>query len=423
MKSKRKFVLPISKLLLFSAVAALSIGYVPGVAQAAIAPLDLGVASTYGVLAYSTITNANSGSVTGTAGADVGIHGATGPTGTLTYAGSLYLSPTSDTALAAATSALSIDRGGTLIGAELAGTTLTPGAYHYASGLGITGTLTLDAQGDANAVFVIRGGSTLGTAVGSSVALINGAQACNVYWQIGSSATLGANSTMVGHLIAYASISTETNTTINGQLLATTGAITLGGSTIVNNNCTAPVVVTTTTSVSTQVYIPPVYVAPGTLHVIKKVVNTQLGMATASSFLIHVTNGGVEMKGSPAAGVGGIGSSYTLPPGTYLLYETPATGYRGVWSGSISAGGEVIVHSGESVTVTRTNFDYGNAVIPHAIAVPDTSVATPPVTPTPTTNGGKLPNTGAPWGNSLLLGGSLILLGGIGFGARKYIHN
>jgi len=98
--------------------------------------------------------------------------------------------------------------------------------------LGVTGTLTLDGQGDPNAVFVFQVGSALTTAVNSHVNLINGAQPGNVFWQIGSSATLGTSSTFAGSILALTSISVNDGVTLNGRALARNGAVTLIGDTI-----------------------------------------------------------------------------------------------------------------------------------------------------------------------------------------------
>ena len=95
------------------------------------------------------------------------------------------------------------------------------------STLGITGTLTLDAQGNANAQFIFQIASALTTATGSSVVLINGANAANVFWQIGSSATLGTSSTFAGDILALSSISLGTGAVLNGRALARNGAVTL----------------------------------------------------------------------------------------------------------------------------------------------------------------------------------------------------
>ena len=116
---------------------------------------------------------------------------------------------------------------------ELGGRTLTPGVYtaDTAGTLGITGTLTLDTQGDPAAVFVFKAASTLITAANSSVSAIGGGGAC-VYWQIGSSATLGIGSHLVGSLMALTSIAATTGATVKGRLLARGGAVTLDSNTI-----------------------------------------------------------------------------------------------------------------------------------------------------------------------------------------------
>jgi hypothetical protein len=116
---------------------------------------------------------------------------------------------------------------------ELDGTTVTPGVYNSAAGtFGITGTLTLDAQGNPAAVFIFQAASTLITASASNVKLINGAKAANVFWQVGSSATLGTYSTLAGTVMALASITVTTGVTVHGRTLARTAAVTLDTDTI-----------------------------------------------------------------------------------------------------------------------------------------------------------------------------------------------
>lgn len=130
-----------------------------------------------------------------------------------------------------------------VISADLGGQTLAPGVYDdndAPDSLSITGVLTLDGQGDPNAVFVFKTGSTLTTAAGSEVSLINGAQACNVFWQIGSSATLGTNSIFKGTILADIAITDNGGSTIEGRLLAGTGAVTLDNTTITKAVCVAP---------------------------------------------------------------------------------------------------------------------------------------------------------------------------------------
>ena len=115
--------------------------------------------------------------------------------------------------------------------ANLGGTTKAAGVYCTASGIGVTGTLTLDGGGDPNANFVFQAGSSLTTA--GSIVLINGAQAKNVYWQIGSSATLGVASAWQGNILALSSITLVDNATLLGRALARNGAVTLGTNNII----------------------------------------------------------------------------------------------------------------------------------------------------------------------------------------------
>jgi hypothetical protein len=121
--------------------------------------------------------------------------------------------------------------------ADLAGRSLTPGVYRSASSLGLTGDLTLDAHGNPDAVFIFQVGSALTTASGSRVALLGGAQACNVYWQVGSSATLGTGSSFRGTILALTSITLTTGATVEGRTLARNGAVTLDTNTITRPSC------------------------------------------------------------------------------------------------------------------------------------------------------------------------------------------
>jgi type VI secretion system secreted protein VgrG len=114
-----------------------------------------------------------------------------------------------------------------LTGQDLGGKTLTPGVYCFATSAQLTGTLTLDAQGNSNAVFIFKIGSTLTTASASSVLLINGASSCGVFWQVGSSATLGTGTALAGSIVALTSITLNTGASLNGRALARNGAVTL----------------------------------------------------------------------------------------------------------------------------------------------------------------------------------------------------
>lgn len=115
-----------------------------------------------------------------------------------------------------------------LTGVDLGGLTLGPGVYSFSSSAFLTGTLTLDAMGDPDAQFVFQMGSTLITASNSSVEMINGASACDTYWQVGSSATLGTNSAFQGNILALTSITMTTGATLlEGRALARNGAVTM----------------------------------------------------------------------------------------------------------------------------------------------------------------------------------------------------
>lgn len=123
----------------------------------------------------------------------------------------------------------------TCIPTELGGRTLTHGNYDSDSGtFGITGTLTLDAKGDPNAHFIFKTASTLITATGSNIKLVNGANPNNIIWRVGSSATLETYSHFVGRIFALTSITVNTGATVRGQLLARNGAVTLDSNVITN---------------------------------------------------------------------------------------------------------------------------------------------------------------------------------------------
>jgi hypothetical protein len=124
----------------------------------------------------------------------------------------------------------------TKILADLGGRTLQPGIYHGDSSIFITGTLTLDGGGDKNAVFIFQAESTITTATNSKVVLINRAEARNVFWTIGSSATLGTYSSFKGTIMAVTSITVTTGVVIKGRTLAINGAVTLDTNKITNPN-------------------------------------------------------------------------------------------------------------------------------------------------------------------------------------------
>jgi len=128
-----------------------------------------------------------------------------------------------------------------LTGQDLGGLTLAPGVYCFNTSAQLTGTLTLDAQGDPEASFIFQIGSTLVTASNSNVQVINGAQGCGAFWQVGSSATLGTGTSFIGSILALASVTLNTNATLSGRALARTGAVTMDNNIVTRTTC-APTV-------------------------------------------------------------------------------------------------------------------------------------------------------------------------------------
>jgi len=208
-------------------------------ASAAPVAVGLGAAGSFAVLAGTGITNTGPTVITG----DIG----TFPTASITGLTSMTVSGTNHagdsvtqgakTDLTTAYTSAAGEGPTTAIAADLVGQTLKAGVYNSASAVGLSGVLTLDAAGDPGAVWVFQAGSTLITASGSKVVLLNGAQACHVYWQVGSSATLGTNSTFTGTVLALTSISLQTGATVDGRVLASNGAVTLDSNTITRSAC------------------------------------------------------------------------------------------------------------------------------------------------------------------------------------------
>ena len=204
---------------------------------------SLGSAAGFAVLAASTATNAGESAITGDVGVAPGTAITGFPPGTLTGtmhpgdAVALQAQGDVTTAYNALTASVCTT---TLTGQDLGGLTLTPGVYCYAAAAQLTGTLTLDGQGSSSAVFIVKTGSTLTTAASSAVTLINGASAANVFWQIGSSATLGATTAFAGNVIALASITMGAGCSLSGRVLARTAAVTLDTDSVAIPGGTAP---------------------------------------------------------------------------------------------------------------------------------------------------------------------------------------
>jgi hypothetical protein len=207
-------------------------------ALAAPATVGLGTATSFSVLAGSTVTNTGPTTMFG----DLGLSPGSSVTGAPVVLGQTHVS---DAVAIEAKNSLTTaynDAAGRptegSAGTDLAGQTFTAGVRTASSSLLLSsGSVILDAQGDPNAVFIFQIGSTLITGSNTTVQLINGAQACNVFWQVGSSATLGTGTKFVGTVMAAETITANTAATIHGRLLAQTAAVNLDTNTITQSNC------------------------------------------------------------------------------------------------------------------------------------------------------------------------------------------
>ena len=237
-------------------------------AQAAATTVPLGTAGSFEVLAGTTVTNTGQTKLFGgNAGVSPGSSVTGFPPGKVNAPGSIHKA---DGFAAGAQRDLTTGynvaagEGPTLpIVTDLGGQELTPGVYNSGSaisvGVGKTGTgltLTLNGGGNPDAVFVFQAGSKLTTASASQINLINGAQSCNVFWQIGSSATLGTGSSFRGTILALTSVSVDTNVTVIGRALARNGAVTLDDDTFTQATCATGTSTTTTTPGTTSTTTP-----------------------------------------------------------------------------------------------------------------------------------------------------------------------
>jgi len=235
-------------------------------AFAAEAKVGLGTSDSYSVLAGQTVTNTGSSVLS----SDLGVSPGTAITG-FPPGISLGTAHAGDAEAAQAQSDLTIaydDAAGraptALVAGDLVGQTLVGGVYKSSGPLSVTGTLTLDAQGDPNTVFIFQSASTLITGSNSSINLINGAQACNIYWQVGSSATLGTSSDFKGSILALTSISVNTDSTVEGRAMARNGQVSLDNNVFTAPGCltSIPTIPVPTTPVETPPATAPVEVPP-----------------------------------------------------------------------------------------------------------------------------------------------------------------
>ena len=243
---------------------------VGGGASAASSAVNLGTAGGFAVLGASTVTNTGPSVITGDLGVSPGTSvtgfppGIVSPPGSTHSADAVAAQAQNDLTTAYNTAA-ALPCTADLTGQDLGGLILTPGVYCFSSSAQLTGTLTLDGQGDLEADFVFKTGSTLTTASASTVLLVNQAQPCRVFHQVGSSATLGTNSSFVGTIMALTSITATTGTSVQGRLLARNGAVTLDSNSITRPMCLPAQTTTSTTVASTAATTSTTRVTPATV--------------------------------------------------------------------------------------------------------------------------------------------------------------
>jgi type VI secretion system secreted protein VgrG len=194
-------------------------------------PALLGSAGTFAILAGSAITITGPTTIVGDVGVSPGTAISGMPVGQPT-GGSVHVADAvADAAQIDLTTAYNDLEGRAcdtdMSGVDLGTQSLLPGVYCFGSSAQLTGTVTLDGDGDPNATFVFQCGSTLTTSVGAAVVLINGAQDENVYWKVGSSATIGVDATFVGNIVALTSITVNTGASFSGRVLARNGMVTM----------------------------------------------------------------------------------------------------------------------------------------------------------------------------------------------------
>lgn len=213
-----------------------------GTAHAAEAVVGLGTATSFSVVSYSSVTNTGPSTLSGDLGVSPGTAVDGFPPGLVLAPGTIHSAdPVARLARRDANRAY-IDAAGRSTTAnvpvELGGTTRTAGVYTGGT-LEVNGPvpLVLDAEGDPDAVFIFQAASTLVTGEDSEVQLINGADACNVFWKVGSSATLGTDSAFIGTILAHTSVTATTGATIEGRLYGIRGAVTLDNNVIESGAC------------------------------------------------------------------------------------------------------------------------------------------------------------------------------------------
>ena len=272
-------------------------------AHAAEAPAGLGTAPPYSVRAGSTVTNTGPTTLSGSLGLSPGtaITGfPPGRTGGSRHAADADAGQAkSDLTIAYNDAAGRASNFG--VAGDVVGRTFIPGVYTSSGPLALSGTLTFDGQGNPASVFIVQIAKTLITATASRVVAVNGAQACHIFWQVGSSATLGTASTFQGTIMAAASISVTTSAHVKGRALARSGAVTLDNDVFTSPDCantTPPVAATATTTTVTGVP------SSATAHHPVTVGATVRGAGTTPTGTVTFSDNGTPVGTSPLDSAG-----------------------------------------------------------------------------------------------------------------------
>ena len=296
------------------------------------APL-LGTEQSFAVLAGSTVTNTGSSVITG----NLGLYPGTAVTGFppgIVAGGTIHANDaealqaqndTTTTYNSLVAQACDSD----LTGQDLGGMTLVSGVYCYSSSAQLTGMLTLNAEGNPNASWVFKTGSTLTTSSNSSVQLINGGQQCNVFWQVGSSATLGTATAFVGNILALTSITLNTGANVSGRTLARNGAVTLDTSNVSVAVCSVPPPATAILPKLGKTFNPATIDAGGVSTLTLTLSNADTAAASLIAPLVDTLPSGMMVAANPNASTT-CGGTLTAITGTSIVSLTggsiPASG-------------------------------------------------------------------------------------------------
>jgi hypothetical protein len=348
--------------LLALSMAALLVAATSTAAQAAATTVPLGTAGSFAVLAGSGITNTGITTISGDVGssptpAETGFAACPGANCvTLTGANHTTSDGVTQGAKAALTNAYNNAAGQTpgVVLTELAGQKLVAGVYKSASGtFGMSGTLTLDGANNANSVFIFQTASTLITGGTGNINLIRGAQACNIFWKVGSAATLGAGSTLDGTVMAHDSISLGSGVTVIGRLLAGeqasgAGAVTLIHDTILRPTCAATPTPTPSASASaTPKPTPKPSATPTT-----PAASASAAAASKSAAAVLATAASKSAAALKAAAVPGAGAGVAAP-GAPQIERVPVGA----------------VHTGDGSSIPRANANMPPVVVAGFVVV------------------------------------------------------